>query len=286
MAVADRAIDLVRASTMGSEAPQLLLDRAAAVFRRPITPSPGPVACGVDLGTDTCVLVVLDKGGLPCFLDAMPSRAVRDGVVVDFQAPVAAVTALKQSAEQSLHTTLTHAWTAYPPAVGMAESRACRFVVESAGFVCAGMVDEVSAAQALLQVVDGVIADVGGGSTGVGVYRAGKLVALGDRPGGGHHLDLILAGALGLSLEEARQRKLDAEHPPLELLRPGFERIAHTISTLTLGHPHSAVHLVGGATLVPGAAAVIEAYLGRPVVSYHHALYATPLGIALSALER
>ena len=38
--------------------------------------------------------------------------------------------------------------------------------------------------------------DVGGGSTGVGIIRGGMLIDVGDLPGGGHHLNLILAGAL------------------------------------------------------------------------------------------
>ena len=80
-------------------------------------------------------------------------------------------------------------------------------MLEQAGLDCRVLVDEVSAARALLGVEDGAIADVGGGSTGVGVYRDGELVSPGDRPGGGHHLNLILAGGLGLPVAEAERLK-------------------------------------------------------------------------------
>src|SRR6202034_4564672 len=94
-----------------------------------------------------------------------------------------------------------------PPGVPETEARACRYVLENAGVACRCLVDEVSAAQALLQLRDGAIVDVGGGSTGVGVVEDGELVSLSDRPGGGHHLDLILAGALRLTIEDAERRK-------------------------------------------------------------------------------
>ncbi len=156
-------------------------------------------------------------------------------------------------------------------------------MVERAGFDCVGLVDEVSAAQALLGVRDGAIADVGGGSTGVGVYAGGTLVSLGDLPGGGHHLNLILAGAFGLPLEEAERAKREGSVAnPLAILRPGIERVAHNIGTLMPERPAGPVHLVGGALLVPGAGAVVAAYLGHEVAEHPHALLVTPFGIALS----
>ena len=121
---------------------------------------------------------------------------MRDGVVVDFAGAATAVRQLRERAEEQLGAALTSAATAYPPGVSEADARACRYVLEQAGLDCRVLVDEVSAARALLGVDDGAIADVGGGSTGVGVYRDGELVSLGDRPGGGHHLNLILAGGL------------------------------------------------------------------------------------------
>ena len=114
------------------------------------------------------------------YWDYVREEAVRDGVVVDFHAATTAVSVLRERAEAALGTQLSVGATAYPPGVGLAESRACRFVLERAGLDCANLLDEVDAAQALLRVRDGAIADVGGGSTGVGVYANGEIVALGD----------------------------------------------------------------------------------------------------------
>ena len=148
---------------------------------------------------------------------------------------------------------------------------------------CRALVDEGSAAQALLRVSDGAIVDVGGGSTGVGVYRGGELVDLGDLPGGGHHLNLILAGAMGLSIQEAEELKRHRGAEFLPHLKPGIERIAHNIDRLMPVRPSGPVHLVGGALMIPGTGQIISHYLDHPVVEYDHALLVTPFGIALSA---
>jgi ethanolamine utilization protein EutJ len=52
---------------------------------------------------------------------------------------------------------------------------------------------------------------------------------------------------------------------------------------MTRGVEHLPVHLAGGALMIPGADAVLAAWLERPVVTYPHALLITPLGIARSA---
>lgn len=257
--------------------------REAARRRRDPLPDPvGPLRTGVDLGTATIVLTVVDALDRPVYWDHLREEAVRDGVVVDFHAASAAVAALRGRAEEALGTTLRAAGTAYPPGVGIAESRACRFVLERAGLDCANLLDEVDAAQALLRVREGAIADVGGGSTGVGVYRDGEIVALGDLPGGGHHLNLILAGALGMPLAEAEKSKRARGVDHLPILRPGIERVAHNIGRLMPERPAGPVHLVGGALMIPGAGAVVAAYLGHPVAEHPHALLVTPFGIALS----
>jgi ethanolamine utilization protein EutJ len=237
----------------------------------------------VDLGTATCVIVVLDADGEPLWLDSHPSGALADGVVVDFSAAVASIRGLKERAETALGQELTSAATAFPPCVGRAESRACRFVLEGAGFADVTLCDEVSAARMTLDISDGVIVDVGGGSTGVGVFRDGELVSLDDRPGGGHHLDLIIAGALGAEVAVAEEIKRSRPDECSSILRPGFERIAESIKALSLGSEDLEVHLAGGALMFPGADRVISQYLDRPVTSYAHADLITPIGIARHA---
>ena len=263
------------------DADQFLLE-AAARHRDPRPDPVAPLRTGIDLGTATIVLTVVDALDRAVYWDHTREEAVRDGVVVDFHAAASAVGLLRERAEAALGVRLGAAATAYPPGVGVAESRACRFVLERAGLDCAGLLDEVAAAQALLQVRDGAIADVGGGSTGVGVYGGGGLVSLGDLPGGGHHLNLILAGALRLGLAQAEEAKRAGDAGHLAILRPGIERVAHNIGRLMPERPAGPVHLVGGALMVPGAGPVVAAYLGHDVVEHPHALLVTPFGIALS----
>jgi ethanolamine utilization protein EutJ len=258
------------------------LAAAAARMQAPDPAPDGALRCGIDLGTATVVLTVVDGRDQPVHLDQRPAEAVRDGVVVDFAGAATAVRQLRERAEEQLGTELTSAATAYPPGISQADARACRYVLEQAGLDCRVLVDEVSAARALLGVDDGAIADVGGGSTGVGVYRDGELVSLGDRPGGGHHLNLILAGGLGVPVAEAERLKRTHAADYTAMLKPGIERIADNIGRLLDPRPAGPVHLVGGALMCPGAGQIVSRYLDHPVVEHPYALLVTPFGIALS----
>jgi len=259
---------------------QALLNRAAETYRNVRRGWSGNLRVGVDLGTATCVIAVVDEAGDPVWVDSRMTAAIRDGVIVDFWGARDATTALKAEAEAALGADLSAAATAFPPGVDASDSSACRFVLEAAGFDEVTLIDEVSAANETLGVVDGVVVDVGGGSTGVGVFRNGSQIALDDKPGGGHHLDLILAGALGLSLIEAEEAKRTHSADYLGILKPGLERIGESIRSLSVGAEDLDVHLAGGALMIANADQVIGTYLGRTVRSYPHALFITPLGIA------
>jgi ethanolamine utilization protein EutJ len=267
-----------------TDGPDRLLTMAAACERVvPDSAPTGPLRVGVDLGTASCVLVVLDGDDRPLWVDSHPSGALRDGVVVDFAAAAAAVRTLKTRAEEALMVTLGSAATAYPPCIPVQDARACTFVCEAAGFDDVVLVDEVTAAQRTLEVQDGVVVDVGGGSTGVGVFRGGRLVALDDRAGGGHHLDLVLAGALGLSLQDAEVHKRERQRESLPILVPGLQRIAESVRAMAPDAEELPLHLAGGALMIAGAGDVLAKYLERTVVTYPHSLLITPLGIARSA---
>ena len=259
-----------------------VLAEAAARTGEPLTDPTGPLSFGIDLGTATVVIVAVDSLGAPVYVNAVRREVVRDGIVVDFQGAVDAVRELRDEAEAVLGVVPESAATAFPPGVSEADSRACRFVLEQAGVECRVLVDEVSAAQTLLRLQDGVIADIGGGSTGVGTYVAGELVELDDLPGGGHHLNLILAGSLGIDIRTAEQLKRERGAVHLAALRPGIERVAHNIGRLIPLGAEGPIHLVGGALMTPGAGRIVENYLDRPVVEHPHSMLVTPLGIALS----
>ena len=260
---------------------QRFLDDAA---RRRADPAPfdGPLRFGIDLGTATLVITAVDAHAVPVYWDFLRARVVRDGVVVDFAGAVEGVRELKARAEAALRTTVEAAATAHPPEVPASECRACAYVLQQAGIECRALVDEVSAANAMLGVRDGAVIDVGGGSTGVGVFRDGTLASLSDRAGGGHHLDLILAGALKLPVEDAEAHKREHGADVVQILRPGLERVAESIRRQCGGTDPGVVHLAGGALQLPGAEDIIARYLGWSVQGYEHAELITPFGIALS----
>jgi ethanolamine utilization protein EutJ len=263
--------------------PHELLEAAAARIGAPPDGTPLRPRVGVDLGTASCVLVVLDDDR-PVWVESAGSGALQDGVVVDFAKAVATVRELRERAVDALGTELPSAATAYPPCIPVADARACTYVCETAGFDQVTLVDEVGAAQRTLEITDGVVIDVGGGSTGVGVFRDGRLERLDDRPGGGHHLDLVLAGALGVDVAEAEQVKRERPAEALPILTPGLHRIAESIRAMTRGTDADLpLHLAGGALMIPRAGDVLAQYLQRTVVTHPHALLITPLGIARSA---
>ena len=114
------------------------------------------------------------------------------------------------------------------------------------------------------------------------MVKGGELIALHDAPGGGYHLDLILAGALRISVAEAERQKRAGEADYGAILRPGIERIASSIARQIGPDKVDSVHLVGGAVRVPNAASIIAEFIGIPTVAYPHSDLVTPFGIALS----
>lgn len=270
------------AQSIISQETTAFLEAAAATFRNPARSFDPSISFGVDLGTATIVVTAVDEQGHPIYWDCLPCQAVRDGVVVNFGDAVNAVKQLKTAATAALGCEIPSAATAFPPGVPEAEARACRYVLENAGITCRQLVDEVSAAQALLRLEHGAIVDVGGGSTGVGIVVDGVIVALDDEPGGGHHLDLILAGALKISVEDAEERKRRSEQDYSHILRPGIERIASSILRQIGDHAVQSIHLVGGAVRVPHAASIVAGFSGIQTSAYPHSELVTPFGIAMS----
>jgi ethanolamine utilization protein EutJ len=261
---------------------EAFLEEAAGLLRTPQFNKDDILLFGIDLGTATIVITAVNAAGRPVYWDSVPCEAVRDGVVVNFAEAVAAVRQLKLAATVALGCEISSAATAFPPGVSSAEARACRYVLENAEIACRGLTDEVSAAHALLNIRDGAIVDVGGGSTGVGIVRNGELIALDDEPGGGHHLDLILAGALKIPIEDAERRKRDGDADYSVILRPGLERIASSIARQIGNRTVKTVHLVGGAIRIPNAGSIISDFINIPTITYPYSDLVTPFGIAMS----
>ena len=257
----------------------------AAIASEPLTERPGQIKAGVDLGTAYTVLVALDGEDRPLAAAYEYADVVRDGVVTDFAGAVDVLRRLRGDVETRLGVSIPSAHGAYPPGVPLSEVRAVQHVIQAAGMECTGLVDEPTAANAVLRLRDGVVVDVGGGTTGVAVVCNGEVVLTADEPTGGTHFTLVIAGALGISFDEAETLKKDpAQQSRLfPLIRPVMEKVATIVATHTLGWPVPKVYLVGGTVSFPGFAEVVAEASGFDAVVPVAPLFVTPLGIARSA---
>jgi len=246
-------------------------------------PVDGPLHVGVDLGTAYTVLAVLDQDCTPVVGEYQFAQVVRDGLVVDFIGAVDLLTAMKKRVDKALGRELTHAASGFPPGVPLAEVRATANVVEAAGMRCESLIDEPSAANNVLNLHDGAIVDVGGGTTGVAILENGKVVYTADEPTGGTHFSLVIAGALGISFEEAEEmKKTPSQQARLfPIIRPVMEKVAVITERHIRGKGVRSITMVGGSCAFPGIDRVVEEITGVPTTVPERPLLITPLGIAL-----
>jgi ethanolamine utilization protein EutJ len=263
-----------------------LLDRAALAIdgRAPRPAASSELRVGVDLGTATMVLLVVDGEGQTIAGRLAPASVVRDGLVVDFIGAVDQLRRMKLEVEAELGIELTEAASGFPPGVGYADAQAAGHVLGNAGLACTGLVDEPSAANQVLRLDDGVLVDIGGGTTGLAILQDGKVVYTADEATGGTHFNLVIAGALGVSYEAALSLKeTPAEQPRLMgLVRPVIEKVGAIVNRHIQGWHVERITLVGGASAFQGLPGVLEQYLGLPVNVAPHPQLVTPLGIALA----
>jgi ethanolamine utilization protein EutJ len=246
-------------------------------------PADTKLRVGVDLGTAYLVLVALDENGAPLAGEWQFAQVVRDGLVLDFIGAVDLLRGMKERLERRLGRALTHAASGYPPGVPQAEVRAIAHVLEAAGLECSGLLDEPTAANNVLHLQNGAIVDVGGGTTGIAVLKTGKVIHTADEATGGTHFTLVIAGALGISFEEAEALKTTLSEQPrlLTNVRPVMEKIGSIILHNTQGKEVPSITLVGGGSAFLSMAEVIQEYTGIPTQTASRPLFVTPLGLAL-----
>jgi ethanolamine utilization protein EutJ len=243
----------------------------------------GPVHVGVDLGTAYTGIFVLDEAYQPLVGSYEFAQIVRDGLVVDFAGAVDLVRKLKRQLEERLGFELTSAATAYPPGVPVAEVRAGRYVLEASRLECSNLVDEPTAANAVLQVKNGAVVDIGGGTTGIAILKDGEVVYTADEATGGTHFTLVIAGAHRITFEEAEVIKTNpAEQNRLfAVVRPVMEKVGSIIARHIRDHHVDVIYLVGGTSAFLGIADVITNFTGVQAVVPGNPLFITPLGIAM-----
>ena len=130
---------------------------------------------GVDLGTAYIVLVVLDEENNPVACEKQAAQVLRDGVVVDYTGALRIVRSLKEKLEARLGTELVNCAIAMP--AGTESSvKTHQYVAEGAGLEVTNILDEPSAANAIYQIEDGVVVDIGGGTTDIAVISLSGIV--------------------------------------------------------------------------------------------------------------
>lgn len=173
----------------------------------------GPLRLGVDLGTANLVCAVVDNKNRPVAGAWRAGRVVRDGVVVDWHGAVATINELKQGIEDRLGVHFERAAVAIPPGIDAGTIKVFTNVLQACGLACDEIVDEPVAAASALGVTDGAIIDVGGGTTGVSLLRDGRTELSVDEATGGHHMNLVISGALGIDYDAAERFKVDRPTP-------------------------------------------------------------------------
>lgn len=260
---------------------------AALIKSGEVTPHTGELSLGIDLGTANIVLAVVDEEGTPVAGAHQHSTVVKDGIVVDWVGAVRAVQSLKADLEQRIRTQFHTANVAIPPGVISGTVKVFENVAEAADLQVNAVVDEPVAAAALLGVNRGCVIDIGHGTTGVSVLEDKKVVLSIDQATGGHHVTLVLAGAMGIPYDKAEKMKKTASKAAEVgvIVRPTIEKMA-TIARDAIGTKDvGPIYLVGGSAMLPVAPTVFERVLERDVIRPKHPLWVTPLGLAMSTMN-
>lgn len=237
---------------------------------------------GVDLGTACVVLAVLDESGEPVAGAYEYADVVRDGMVVDYLGAIEIVTRLKQTIEAKLDCELIYAASAIPPGTDSLDSGAIKNVIEASGFELVSVLDEPTAANQLLNITNGAVVDIGGGTTGISILVDGEVIDVSDEATGGTHFSLVVSGSYNLPFEEAEIYKRNPKNHQelIGILKPVIEKIASIIKRQVATYPVDEVYLVGGTACLTGMETIIESYLGIPTHKPINPMFVTPLGIA------
>lgn len=242
---------------------------------------------GVDLGTACVVVAVLDENKRPVAGTYRYADVVRDGMVVDYIGAVRIVREMKEELEEKLGTELIYAAGAIPPGTDLLDSGAVKNVIQGAGFELTNLLDESTAANEVLQMKNGAVVDIGGGTTGISILEDGKVVYIADEPTGGTHFSLVISGAYGKSFEEAELYKRDEKNHRelLPVLQPVIEKVSSIISQHIENYQVEELSLVGGTCCLEGIEKIIEKRTGVFTHKPKNPMFVTPLGIAMSCRQ-
>lgn len=242
---------------------------------------------GVDLGTAYIVIVVLDRDKKPVACEMEFAQVVRDGLVVDFIGAANIVRRLKGNIERKLGVELTKAAIAVPPGTDERDVKTHTYVVEGAGMEVVKVLDEPTAANAVLEINNGVVVDVGGGTTGLSIFKDGEVIYTADEATGGTQLSLVVAGAYKIPFEEGEKRKKEPKYynEVFPMVVPVIQKIASIINCHIRSFDVDSIYLVGGTCCLRDIERIIAKETGKETIKPANPFLVTPIGIALNAIE-
>ena len=146
------------------------------------------------------------------------------------------------------------------------------------------VLDEPTAANSIYQIEDGVVVDIGCGTTGLAILKGGKVVRIEDEPTGGTHVTLVLAGNYHISFEEAEAIKQDyARHREiLPVVKAVVEKMAGIVNRYVDKQETDTLYLCGGTCCLTGIEDIFAKETGIRTVKPADPFLVTPTGIAMN----
>ncbi|WP_053955150.1 ethanolamine utilization protein EutJ [Inediibacterium massiliense] len=239
---------------------------------------------GVDLGTAYIVLVVLDKQKNPIACEMEFAQVLKDGLVVDYMGACQIVKKLKERLEERIGVELTKAAIAVPPGTTENDCKTHKYVVEGSGMEVTAVLDEPTAANAVLEIENGVIVDIGGGTTGLSILKDKEVIYTADEATGGTHLSLVISGNYKIPFEEAEELKKDItkQKEIFTIVRPVIQKMATIVKKHIQSFEVDNIYLVGGTCCLEGIEEVFEKEIGISTHKPYNPFLVTPLGIAMN----
>ncbi len=259
------------------------MKRVEEAEKKTFKPVSDKLKVGLDLGTAYIVLVVLDEEDNPIACEKQAASVLKDGVVVDYVGALQIVRSLKEKLEQRVGTELQYCAIAMP--AGTEDSvKTHQYIAEGAGLEVTNILDEPSAANAIYQIEDGVVVDIGGGTTGLAILKNGEVVQIEDEPTGGTHLSLVIAGNYKVSFDEAEEIKQNYKrHKEIfPIVKPVIEKMASIVNRYVKKDEVDTLYLCGGTCCLTGIEKIFEKETGIKTVKPANPFLVTPTGIAMN----
>ena len=259
------------------------MERVVQSETKTFKPVSDKLKVGLDLGTAYIVLVVLDEEDNPIACEKQAASVLKDGVVVDYVGALQIVRTLKEKLEARLGTELQYCAIAMP--AGTEDTvKTHQYIAEGAGLEVTNILDEPSAANAIYQIEDGVVVDIGGGTTGLAILKNGEVVQIEDEPTGGTHLSLVLAGNYKISFAEAEEIKQNYKrHKEIfPIVKPVIEKMASIVNRYVKKDEVDTLYLCGGTCCLTGIEKVFEKETGIKTIKPANPFLVTPTGIAMN----